>query len=435
MDVDKNVFKIIKRKKNSKILDTFKLSEKYKDVCILHLFKCCKYGDMCKFKHIHEFDDLTYYSIKLYKDFTFLENVNVNRFSIFKFIHSNISETLNKKIVLNLCIPYTKGKKCNNVLKNRYIKMPIIFKDKNIDLYMCYSDFSKFKSYVPISLHIDFVINETSDRFIVNELISELYNIIDFTEKKKIIKDFEYVKKDFPKMDSKSVSSNISSISKNSTTSFKKAILTKQYKQLYKPTSPISVEDKSVFSETKPRSKIKTKSKPKYKSGFGDVKPKHKSIFGDAKPRSILKKSNNMYDILDDKEELKKIEGFDEDTMQSDIKLNKNKLMKDSKINTWCSTIEDLTVDDSIESISNDITLPNINWSEIADSIFSKNIEADESIEDKVERLEIENVILFKRNTDLSNEIRLLKVFNSFHQFNFSDDEKSILSSEETDIW
>ena len=374
-----------KKKKEKKVLRSFILSSELKNVCLLHLVGKCRKGDRCSFNHVDLRDPFYNFAQSVYYNFTTISGIEINRGHIFK----HIARTLKVENGLNLinCIFYTKGAICRNEREGRIIEFPMKFKDKKIIVRICHADVGRCTGHILCGLHLDFIVEETPSRFVVSNIVSvpnpDLAREQEMLGLTKDIDTGSLV--DFPDLETSSVCSTHSNVSRFSKMSSVSAISnesgrSRNYKKILKRKASVRkdvVRGRDIgFS---PESRFSGRSEEK----TGDAIFGETSVSGDEIDKVIKPPLSGGGSVKKTGEKKKK-------------KAKKSGSKGRLKYKTSMSFLND-----------DDYRL-------LADQIFRRKIDPDETDEERLKRLEKENICLFKRNVQLTDELQQLKLYGSY---------------------
>lgn len=349
--------KIMKQKERNRILNTFLLSEELKEVCILWLIGRCKRGDKCRFKHVDIKESMYAFARSLFYNFTYIDGIEFNRGNIITYIMAKLNNGLN--VNLTNCTFYQKGTKCKNEGAGRLIEFPMKFNGKPMTLHVCYADTKRCQTQLLCGMHIDFVIDETMSRFSVRNIISEKNEqihdkpVFRKTKQKKL--DIDSMK-DFPNLGDKDTVSAVSAMSTVSSASSE------------------SIGQPAVKKSRASYSKAAVMQNP-----FIRKKKSEKSKAVKAVKAVEAVEAVEAVDAVKAVEAVKAVDAVD-------AVVYKHKLSM-------------LTDDD---------------FSTLAQDIFDDEIDDEETDEEKIKRLERENVILFKRNIQLTDELCSCKIYSAY---------------------
>lgn len=363
-----------KSKEAKKVIRTFLLSEELKEVCVLSLIDRCRKGSSCKYKHIDNNVGIGAFARTLYSDFTYLDGVTIYRSSIIKHLLGCFDKKLT--ITLTNCTFYSKNVKCRNEEAGRFIEFPMKFKDNPFKLHICHADVNGPKDRLYCGMHVDFVIDETAKRYLVRKLISEPdsrigagyekknkrfgYKNSESKEKVDIVKKPDMSSVDeFPDLASTDGSETVASMASDST-----AGRPEPKKMKFSYSSKAGVIN-PIVRKRKAKAKAEAEAKAKER---------------DTEHQSFIKKIAE--EAADDGSNSSAIEATIVKTIMQKTKLSM------------------LTDDD---------------FSSLAQDIFDDEIDAEETLEDKVKRLERENIILFKRNIELTDKLRSVRTFEAYY--------------------
>lgn len=375
---EKKEKRIIRAKEKNRSLRTFLLSDELKDICVLWLIDRCRKGGECRYKHPSISDGVNAFARSIYKDFTYIKGVGISRNNILKFLISKFKD--NVSINLVNCTFYNKGITCKNEECGRFIEFPMKFNDKKIVVHICHSVVNKFRSHVLCGMHIDFMIDEKHSRYDVIDIISNKDNRIFKKKHGRFLKTVR--ENDIKNIDTSSVNdfpelSDRASVSSIST-------YTSDGSELKKTSS----YSKAVETVQNPFRKKRLKERKIVKTDSDNI--------------SVSKMDKGVKDSVellssDGAKNTKSVDLESSDYSKSDVGV---KIIKMSHISESKKTKLSMLNDDDYEKLANDI--------------FNDEIDEDESLEEKVKRLEKENIILFKRNIQLMDKLQYSKTYNAY---------------------
>lgn len=404
-----HISKSKKKAIRNEVLRKFLLSDELKNVCVLHLMGKCRRGTDCSFDHVDLRETLYAFTKDLYYDFTHIEGIEFRRVDIIRFIIGFFGDE--RSINLTNCTFYQKGTMCQNEKHGRFIKFPMRFRDKSMVLHICYAENSRFTL---CGMHIDYVIEETRTKFKVVDIISAPYVTGSGRheriegEKSAESVDFDSVN-DFPELNSDrgSVSSEVSTAS--SFHGYSAAVKVQAFQRKAAPFKPkrktsgvteiiskieAPVETAPVETATVETVPVETApaasaAEPEVESGSSQsvaVKKKAKKKAKEAKKKA--------------REAKKRAEAAAAAADEASVAQDSKKMM----IETTAKVVVDKLL---LSHLNAD------NFENLAEQIFLQKINPDETDAEKIVRLERENIILFKRNIELTDELQNLRMYEN----------------------
>ena len=424
----------------NEVLRKFLLSDELKNTCILHLMGKCRRGTGCSFDHVDLSDTIYAFSKDLYYDFTHIEGIQFRRVDIIRFILGIFGD--DRSINLTNCTFHQKGTICHNEKKGNFIKFPMKFKNKDMTLHICYAENSRFTL---CGMHIDYVIEETRSKFKVTDIISKPQELHlhrrsrdDDADTEPV--DFESKEADFPELNSDrgSVSSEVSY------TSSLRGYNTVAKVKPFQRKAGVKIKDMSADKNTSVMETIVKIHEPastgdgKIMNAWGKTKtvsasapepapvrtpvrtPISKSSFHDFAPEPAVLSAERE---IEENEPAKKSVAAKKKAKK---RAKKARLEAKAKAEAEAEAKAEATdankkriIETTAKVVVDKLFLSNLtadNFEDLAEQIFMQKINPDETDAMKIERLEKENIILFKRNIELTDELQNFRMFDKIEK-------------------